>query len=224
MPAYSDPRRPPTIAALVATLAVAALCWGVAIRRMQGMDMGVDTSLGSLAFFTAAWVPMMAAMMLPGVAPAVVRRAGNTGHAASGLVLAGGYLAVWAAAGGAVYALYRPHGTLAAGLVTVAAGLYELTPLKLRLRLRCQARIRSGLRLGLCCLGSSAGLMAMFLALGAMSVTWMVVVAAIVVAQKLLRPALAVDVPVALAIVALGVVVAADPSAVPGLTPPMSSM
>jgi predicted metal-binding membrane protein len=53
--------------------------------------------------------------------------------------------------------------------------------------------------------------MVMLVALGAMSVTWMVVVAGVVVAQKLLplRPAL--DVPVALAIVAVGVVTVATP-------------
>ena len=40
------------------------------------------------------------------------------------------YLAVWAVAGVAVYALYRPHAPVAAGAVVIAAGVYELTPLK----------------------------------------------------------------------------------------------
>jgi predicted metal-binding membrane protein len=39
-----------------------------------------------------------------------------------------------------------------------------------------------------------------------MSVTWMALVAVLVLAQKLLPPRAAVDVPVALAIVALGIV------------------
>ena len=43
--------------------------------QMNGMDMGVATELGSFGFFAALWVSMMAAMMLPGAAPAVVRRA-----------------------------------------------------------------------------------------------------------------------------------------------------
>ena len=55
------------------------------------------------------------------------------------------------------------------------------------------------------CVGSSIGLMAVLLALGAMSITWMVLVAVLVLAQKLLPPRAAVDVPVALAIVALGI-------------------
>ena len=45
----------------------------------------------------------------------------------------GSYLAVWTLVGVVVYALYRPHGSVAAGVVAVAAGVYELTPLKRRL-------------------------------------------------------------------------------------------
>ena len=62
------------------TLGLAAACWVVAVRQMSGMDMGVATRLGSFAFFAALWVPMMAAMMLPGAAPAVVRRAHASGR------------------------------------------------------------------------------------------------------------------------------------------------
>ena len=50
--------------------------------------------------------------------------------------------------------------------------------------------------------------MAMFLALGVMSVAWMAVVTALVALQKLLPPRLAIDAPVALAIVALGLIFA----------------
>jgi len=60
-------------AALAATLALAAACWVISIRQMNGMDMGTATRLGSFAFFIALWVPMMAAMMLPGTVPAVLR-------------------------------------------------------------------------------------------------------------------------------------------------------
>src|SRR5262249_35908464 len=54
--------------ALAATLALAAACWVVVIRQMSGMDMGVATRLGSFVSFAVLWVPMMAAMMLPGAA------------------------------------------------------------------------------------------------------------------------------------------------------------
>ena len=79
----------------------------------------------------------------------------------------------------------------------------------------------SGFGFGLCCVGSSAGLMAMLVALGVMSVGWMAVIAVLVTAQKLLPLRAALDVPLALAIVAFGVLIIVDPSWVPGLTPPM---
>ncbi len=61
-----------TAAALTATLGLAAASWVVAARQMNGMDMGASTRLGSFAFFAAVWLWMMAAMMLPGAAPAVL--------------------------------------------------------------------------------------------------------------------------------------------------------
>jgi len=96
--------------ALTATLGLAAACWVVAVRQMSGMDMGVATRLGSTAFFAALWVTMMAAMMLPGAVPAVVRRARAGGRVRAVPLFVGSYLAVWALVGVAVYALYRPHG------------------------------------------------------------------------------------------------------------------
>jgi predicted metal-binding membrane protein len=119
---------------------------------------------------------------------------------------AGSYLAVWALFGLAAYALYRPHGTAAAGALTLAAGLYELTPLKRECRRRCQRSVRSGLQFGVYCVGSSIGLMVMLVALGVMSVAWMALVAALVLVQKLLPLWAWIDVPVALAIVIWGVV------------------
>ena len=46
---------------------------GHAVWQMNGMDMGTATQLGSFGFFIAVWVAMMAAMMLPGAAPAVAQ-------------------------------------------------------------------------------------------------------------------------------------------------------
>jgi predicted metal-binding membrane protein len=63
--------------------------------------------------------------------------------------------------------------------------------------------------------------MAMLVALGVMSVTWMAVIAVLVLAQKLLPARAALDVPIAAAITGLGIVSVLAPSSVPGLTPPM---
>ncbi len=187
-----------TAAALTATLGLAAAAWVAAVRQMSGMDMGVATRLGSFAFFAALWVTMMAAMMLPGAVPAV-----------------------WALVGVAVYALYRPHGFVVAGAVVIAAGAYEFTPLKQHFRRRCQESTGSGFGYGLCCLGSSIGLMVMLVALSVMSVIWMSVITVLALGQKLLPAKAAVDVPLALAIVGLGILIVLAPASVPGLMPPM---
>jgi len=110
-------------AALAATLGLAAASWVAAVWLMGGMDMGPATRLGSFAFFISVWVVMMAAMMLPGAAAAVVKRAQAGGVLAAGL-FAGSYLAVWAVVGAGVYATYRPHGTVAAGLVIALLTLH----------------------------------------------------------------------------------------------------
>jgi predicted metal-binding membrane protein len=199
--------RPRTV--VTSTLGLAAACWALALRQMSGVDMGAATELGSLAFFLAVWVPMMAAMMLPGAVPAVSRFVRVRGRALTGPLFAGSYLAVWTLFGLAVFALYRPHSTAAAGALTIAAGLYELTPLKRECRRRCRGSVRSGFEFGLYCVGSSVGLMVMLIALGVMSVAWMVLVAALVLAQKLLPPRAFVDIPVALAIVGLGILILA---------------
>jgi len=212
-----------TAAALTATLGLAAASWVVALRQMNGMDMGVATPLGSFAVFVAVWVSMMAAMMLPSAAPAVLRRAHSGGVRAVPLFV-GAYLAVWTLVGVAVYALYRPHGSFAAGAVVIAAGLYELTPLKQHFRRLCRDSIRSGFEYGLCCVGSSIGLMLMLMALSVMSVTWMSVIAVLVLAQKLLPAKAAVDVPLALAVVGLGILIVIAPSSIPGLTPTMADV
>jgi predicted metal-binding membrane protein len=207
--------------ASAAILSLAAVDWVVAVHQMDGMDMGVSTELGSLGLFVAAWVPMMAAMMLPGAVPAVSKRVRREGRARGIPLFVTSYLAVWTAVGLAVYAVYRPHGTAVAGALVVASGLYELTPIKRTSRRRCQESVRSGFELGLFCLGSSIGLMVMFLALGAMSTGWMAVVAVLVLAQKLVPPRGSLDVPLALAIVGLGTLAVVSPSSIPGLTPPM---
>ena len=206
--------------ALAATLGLAAACWAAAAWLMHGMDMGVATRPGSFGFFTATWVTMMAAMMLPGVAPAIARHVRVIGRLRAAPLFAGSYLAIWALAGVVAYALGRPHGSLAAGAVVIAAGAYELTPAKRHFRRRCRGDVSSGLGLGLCCVGSSVGLMAMLVALDVMSLFWMAVVAVLACAQKLLPAKAAVDVPLALAVIGLGLVIVIAPSLIPGFAPP----
>jgi len=216
-----SPRRAaaPTIV-LAATLVLAAACWAAVAWLMDGMDMGLATRPGSFGFFAAVWVTMMAAMMLPGAAPAVARHARLSGTVGAAVLFTISYLAIWALTGLVAYGLDRPHGSLAAGILVIAAGAYELTPVKRHYRRRCREEAGSGLGFGLCCVGSSIGLMAMLVALDVMSLFWMAVVAILAFAQKLLPARAAIDIPVALALIGLGLVIVIEPSLIPGLMPP----
>jgi predicted metal-binding membrane protein len=231
-PAGAPPQRPRTrldsrahldryFVVVTGTLGIAAASWVVTVWQMRGMGMGAATDLGSLAFFMGVWMPMMAAMMLPGAVPALLRFVRANGRAVVAPLFAGSYLALWTLVGLAVYVAYRPHGSSAAGALTIAAGIYELTPLKRNCRRRCRESVRSGFEYGLYCVGSSAGLMVMLIALGVMSVTLMAVVAAVVLAQKLLPPSASIEVAVALTIVGLGIVIIVAPASVPGFVPTM---
>ena len=147
--------------------AAAALAWWWTAERMAGMDAGPGTPLGTLGWFTGVWVVMMAAMMLPSLAPTAAARASSTraaavpstssgtARAAAGglghaVLFAVGYLLVWTAVGVTVYAVFaiasdllaaqlawNTAGRWVAGGVVALAAAYELTPLKAACLARC---------------------------------------------------------------------------------------
>src|SRR5437660_12933982 len=92
----------------VSTLLVAAALatWVVTVARMRGMDAGPGTDLGALGWFLGVWVTMMAAMMLPSVAPMALlfarvsgeRRRRGRSFVPTWVFLCG-YLAAWAGYG-----------------------------------------------------------------------------------------------------------------------------
>jgi predicted metal-binding membrane protein len=166
-------------------------------------------------------VLMMVAMMVPGALPATVRRARNERNLRAVSVFLGTYLGIWALVGLVVHALYRQPSTAVTAAVVITAGVYELTPIKQRFRQLCQAPLHSGLEFGRSCVGSSIGLMLILVAINMMSIPWMVAIAAVVVAQKVFPEKTAVDVALALLIVALGVLIAIEPSLVPALNQSM---
>jgi predicted metal-binding membrane protein len=209
--------------AALATVGLGTVAWVIALQQMNGIDpMGV-TGRGSFVSSIDLWVLMVAAMMLPGAAPAVFKHACDSESVRSLLLFVGSYLAVWALIGVALYAVsssYSLHGS-AAGAVAIAAGVYELTPLKQYFRRGCSDSLRSGVEFGLYCVGSNLGLMLTQVALGLMSVTGMSVVGGLMLAQKVLPARAAFDVPLALALVALGMLILVAPSSVPGFMPAM---
>ena len=133
-------------------LGLAVLAWAVTDSRMDGMDAGPGTALGSLGFFVTAWIVMMAAMMFPSIAPMVVmyariqegrRQKGQEASVGATAAFIAGYLVSWGAAGVVGYAIFdltrslsidalswNEAGPYVAGGVIVAAALYQLTPLK----------------------------------------------------------------------------------------------
>jgi predicted metal-binding membrane protein len=238
---------------MVAVLLLAAgVAWWWAVDRMAGMDAGPGTDLGALGWFTGVWAVMMAAMMLPSLAPtaavyaALVRR-----EPSRVLLFAGGYLLVWSAAGVVAYCLFElgkslfasalawHHGgrLLVAG-VLVAAALYQLTPYKRTFLLRCRSPLRflraswresrvgafaMGLRSGGWCVGCSWALMAALFALGVMSVTWMALIAGLVALEKIGPWGRATKLATGGLLVVLAIAILAAPHDVPGFVVPGTS-
>ena len=148
----------------------------------------------SLPDLFVMWTVMMAAMMLPGAMPAILRR----DVAWRRLGFTAGYLGVWTAfsavAAAAQYALQSAQllsqdmalrSSLAGGITIAAVALYQLTPWKRRFLLECRARAAlTGTRYGLSCLGSSGPLMLLLFVVGTMSVPWMVALTLWVVVEK----------------------------------------
>ena len=224
-------------------VAVAGACWAVTIQRMKGMDMGPGTALGGLGWFALVWVTMMAAMMLPSVAPIAVAHS----RGLSVVVFAAGYLLAWAAFGMLAYAFvdgvrsldlgflsWDSAGRYVAGGVVLGAALYEPTDAKarflrhcrdsrlLRLRPGVAGALATGIEQGGFCIGCSGALMAALFALGVMSITWMLVIAALVALEKLLPWSAVATGLTAATLALLGVAVVIVPHQVPWHTVPMS--
>jgi predicted metal-binding membrane protein len=243
------PRSGPVQVALVAFLLVAAAgAWAVTGDRMDGMDAGPGTELGGLGWFAVVWVTMMAAMMLPSIAPMVLAQA-RVRIGATPFFVAG-YLLTWGAVGVVGWALvegvrsldlgllaWDEAGPYVAGGTILAAAVYQVSPPKNRSLRRCRdprafisehwrpgrvGAVRIGIEHGRACVGSSLALMATLFALGVMSVGWMVLVAALIATEKLLPWRTLATRGIAILLAVLGIALAFAPEDVPGLTIPGS--
>jgi predicted metal-binding membrane protein len=161
------------VAMIGALLALASLAWVATDLRMAGMDAGPGTDPGAFGFYISTWVVMMAAMMLPAIAPTVLAYRdlhserlgqGRSSSADNAARFVAGYLGVWAVAGLLGYALLEAGRSLDGGLfawdragrwtaagVLLAAALYELTPAKNACLSRCRSArrfLRDGWRAG----------------------------------------------------------------------------
>jgi predicted metal-binding membrane protein len=256
-----DPGLAPAFAAarvrvgLVALLLVlAGVAWWWTAGQMRGMDDGPWTALGPLGWFLGIWVVMMAAMMLPSVAPTVALYARMTRRRSplSPLLFTAGYLLTWTAAGLVAFAVgagvaalpgdplaWDSAGAAVAGGTLVLAAGYELTPRKDACLGRCRSplglllgswrdgpvgAVRMGLRNGAWCVGCCWALMAGLFALGVMSIVWTAVVAGLIALEKTLPWRRGVRWGTAAVLLALGLLLLADPGAIPGLTVPGGGM
>ena len=202
--------------------------WDESMAAMGMKDMEMEggpmaTSSAPAAYIVEAfvmWLIMMVAMMLPSAAPMILlygklARVGREqgGVFASTTVFAGLYLAVWgvfsAVAALIQWALVRSGAVsdmgLAfgdqriAGALLIAAGLYQLTPLKHACLEKCRSPLsflmrlwrpglagaaRLGLTHGAYCLGCCAMLMALLFVFGVMNLAWVALLAVVVLIEK----------------------------------------
>jgi predicted metal-binding membrane protein len=215
---------------LVTILALAllvVLAWGWLVAGAGtgspagGMDGMAMPARGGLIVFSM-WLVMMVAMMLPSAAPTILLYVRAAAHRApanapppptAAFLL--GYLIVWGAFSAIAAALHlalEATGLLSmdtmgltsrrlSGAVLIAAGVYQLTPLKGACLDKCRSPAeflayfyrpgpRGALRLGLIhgvyCLGCCWALMVLLFAGGVMNLVWIAVLTILVAAEKLL--------------------------------------
>ncbi|TIN91900.1 MAG: DUF2182 domain-containing protein [Mesorhizobium sp.] len=213
-----------------ALVVIAVLAWAYVLWLAAGMDMGATAApvfrawaAADFAFIFTMWTVMMVGMMTPSVAPMLLLYAGVGRKArADGRPIAStgwffaGYLAVWVVfslvATAAQWllaglALLSPSmatdSAILGGLVLIAAGLYQWTPLKGVCLRQCQAPIaflashggfrsapfgalRLGVAHGAYCLGCCWALMALLFVGGVMNVLWIAGIAALVLLEKII--------------------------------------
>jgi predicted metal-binding membrane protein len=211
-------------------------------RDMGSMPGTMGLDAGS---FVAVWVLMMAAMMLPAVAPfaSLYSRTFTDGRGSRLGAFASGYLIVWTLAALPAYGLAWLAGRLAGGhpaaatvlavAIFAACGAYQLTPVKDRCLARCRSPLgfmlklgayrgrtrdlRAGLYHGTFCVACCWALMAVLVAFGLMNVIAMVVLAGAVLAEKTWARGTGFSRALGIAALGLAVAVVFEPGLAPGL-------
>jgi len=213
---FDDPR----FITLASVGLTAALLWWMLAATMDGMVMSTDLSLGVFVGTAVMWIIMMLAMMLPAMAPVMVQYAKLAAKETRGALLAwrvgvfgAGYFTLWGGvsvvlAGVQLGLAHTPFFTmggtvatpLVAGLLLIAAGAWQFTPIKDVCLTHCRRPLawlianwregtlggfRMGAAHGAYCVGCCIALMGLMFVFGAMNVAWMAVIAAYFVAEKI---------------------------------------
>jgi predicted metal-binding membrane protein len=182
---------------------------------MMWMPMPGYTWTGSAVMFVLMWLVMMVAMMLPSALPMLlnIRRWPIHNFEALAIFAALGYFFIWTLIGGIVYALGAAYAMetmrldwlgrltpMLSGVMLTVCGIIQFTPWKLSALRQCRAPDcgtlfrdgvllrgwRYGLRQGISCAICCAAPMLALLVLGVMNLTAMVIIAAVIAAEKLL--------------------------------------
>jgi predicted metal-binding membrane protein len=215
---------------LLAVAGVTALSWlyllqlGRGMPDMAGMAMPMSPrwTPATFALTFAMWAVMMVGMMLPTAAPMILTFAALNRRKAQAfqrvmpvLLFASGYLVVWTAfslfATLLQWALDRlallspmltTTNALLGGALFLAAGIYQLTPLKQACLRHCHSpfaflfnrwrdglsgALRMGVEHGAYCLGCCWLLMALLFVVGVMNLLWVAAITLFVFGEKLLR-------------------------------------
>lgn len=194
---------------------------GMTMPDSPGLVMSMAWSAPDFLLMFTMWTVMMIGMMTPSAAPMILlygrvaRQPGlDSGTFASSIWFAGGYLLSWTvfslAATTAQYALDRASlltlgmflvNTRLAGVVLIAAGIYQWTSLKDSCLRQCRSPLNFlqqyggfrrtilgslglGFRHGLYCIGCCWVLMALLFAGGVMNLVWIAAIAALVLLEK----------------------------------------
>jgi predicted metal-binding membrane protein len=235
-------------------LALAGAGWALVAWQASGMNGTsgrLDLTMGMTApLFIAMWMAMMVAMMFPASVPMVLaftrtqsRKRADGGEYVPTWLFVAPYIAVWTAFGALGYVIAAAVDAVAgdsvwamdnlpriAGLLLVAAGVYQLTPMKRVCLSRCRTPLSflvsywrdgrrgamsMGLRHSLFCLGCCWVLFLVLLPLGVMNVAAMVAVTALVFAEKVLPRGDGVARAAAVALIAYGLLAVFVPAALP---------
>jgi predicted metal-binding membrane protein len=201
---------------------IAMTTWSFPPPLAPGMT--ATWSAGYWAVMLAMWWVMMIAMMTPSAAPMILlyarvaRHAQAKGRLPDGVlptaIFLAGYLAIWLIfsavatlaqwfleqAGLVHQMLMWSTSTTLTALLLIAAGLYQLTPLKAACLEHCRSPVeflsrglhegrlgalRMGVRHGAWCIGCCWALMALLFAGGVMNLVWIAGLAIAVLAEKL---------------------------------------
>lgn len=191
------------------------------MHDMPGQSLPRGWSPGYALLVFLMWWVMMVAMMLPSVAPtvllytALLRHAGKAAWVPTiAIAFLGGYLVTWAgfsviasatqwaleAAGIVSATMMALIDTVPGGLVMIAAGVFQFTPLKAACLEHCRSPAKflterrqsgiigalwMGVEHGTYCLGCCWFLMALLFVGGIMNLLWIVGLAAFVALEKL---------------------------------------